>query len=404
MTIKAFTAGTHRAVSPAETIRRVSPMFDRCGITRVADITGLDRIGIPVAAAYRPLADSLAVSMGKGVTTDAARASALMESIELWHAERPTVPVLWGAACDLERAHDVVDWARLPRLPRSEFQASTPTAWVEARSMTEGTPTLVPYEAVSVDGRVPAPRGSGWFVCTSNGLASGNNVAEAKLHAFCEVIERDATTLWRLGGDRQKTAVDLDTVPDSCRGLLDRFHAAGMITVIHNTTSDIGVAAFQCTVFEKDPRPEAIVYATSGLGCHPSSAVALSRAITEAAQSRLALISGARDDMFRRRYDIPDGADEIRVRLIDTWRTSTHSPQSFEDVPDVATSTIEGDLEAVIEALSTHNLHAFWVDLSQRDIEVAVGRAVVPGLELLDETPDYSPGERARAAGAVATR
>jgi len=51
------------------------------GITRVANVTGLDHVGIPVVMACRPNARGLAVSQGKGLTLDAAKASAVMESI-----------------------------------------------------------------------------------------------------------------------------------------------------------------------------------------------------------------------------------------------------------------------------------------------------------------------------------
>src|SRR5882724_3967893 len=81
--------GTHRTVSPAETLARVTPLLPAMGITRVANVTGLDRIGVPVAMVYRPNARSIAVSPGKGLTLDAARCSGVMESIEGWHAERP---------------------------------------------------------------------------------------------------------------------------------------------------------------------------------------------------------------------------------------------------------------------------------------------------------------------------
>ena len=40
--------GTHRTCSPANTVTRVRSIMDRLGITRVANVTGLDRIGIPV--------------------------------------------------------------------------------------------------------------------------------------------------------------------------------------------------------------------------------------------------------------------------------------------------------------------------------------------------------------------
>ena len=48
---------------------------------------GLMGTGIPVAIAVRPNSRSLAVSQGKGLSLPQARASALMEAIELFHGE-----------------------------------------------------------------------------------------------------------------------------------------------------------------------------------------------------------------------------------------------------------------------------------------------------------------------------
>jgi ribosomal protein S12 methylthiotransferase accessory factor YcaO len=51
---KGFASGTHRLVAPEVTLERIAPHLLRFGITRCADITGLDRIGIPVYVAVRP--------------------------------------------------------------------------------------------------------------------------------------------------------------------------------------------------------------------------------------------------------------------------------------------------------------------------------------------------------------
>src|SRR4051795_11994988 len=64
---KEFRRGAHRAVPPAETLARVRPLMARMGITRLGNITGLDRIGIPVAVAVRPNSRSVSVSQGKGL-------------------------------------------------------------------------------------------------------------------------------------------------------------------------------------------------------------------------------------------------------------------------------------------------------------------------------------------------
>ena len=91
---KTYFRGTHRSLAPAETLRRFEPKLPALGITRLADITGLDCVGLPVYVAIRPNSRNLSTSQGKGFDHDSAKASAMMESIESWHAERVSIPVV----------------------------------------------------------------------------------------------------------------------------------------------------------------------------------------------------------------------------------------------------------------------------------------------------------------------
>src|ERR1700733_2330877 len=104
----AFAAGTRRAASIAATWRRIAPLARRVGVTRIADHTGLDTIGIPVIAAIRPMARSLSTQHGKGATPAAARVSAVMEAIETFTAEQPRRSIR-GSARALPRRHRLVD-------------------------------------------------------------------------------------------------------------------------------------------------------------------------------------------------------------------------------------------------------------------------------------------------------
>src|SRR3569623_3252603 len=85
-------AGTHRAASLAAPWKRFAPAMRRAGITRIADLTGLAALGVPVAAANRPLGKSLATQQGKGLTLAAARVSAQKESRETRLAEVLSMP------------------------------------------------------------------------------------------------------------------------------------------------------------------------------------------------------------------------------------------------------------------------------------------------------------------------
>src|SRR3954471_122231 len=98
---KSHRAGTHRSVSPGATWAWIAPKLVDFGITRIADITGLDEVGIPVFQAIRPEGHIVAVAAGKGQTTELARVSAAMEAIEGWHAERPPRTVLRAPRADV---------------------------------------------------------------------------------------------------------------------------------------------------------------------------------------------------------------------------------------------------------------------------------------------------------------
>jgi ribosomal protein S12 methylthiotransferase accessory factor YcaO len=112
---KGFMVGTHRSVAPKLTVERIKPHLARMGITRVANITGLDRIGIPVVAVIRPNSRSISVSQGKGLNLDAATASALLASVESFHAERIRLPLLLGSDHDLRGSVRIMDTRDLPK-------------------------------------------------------------------------------------------------------------------------------------------------------------------------------------------------------------------------------------------------------------------------------------------------
>src|SRR5918998_1598968 len=85
----------------SKTVAEMRSKLGRFGITRVAQVTALDRIGIPVWMAIRPNSRTLAVSQGKGLSDAAAQASAVMEAAELATAEAAHLPTRHCSAQDL---------------------------------------------------------------------------------------------------------------------------------------------------------------------------------------------------------------------------------------------------------------------------------------------------------------
>ena len=275
--VKTHFSGTHRIREPEETWALVSPLRQDFGVTRLADVTGLDVLGIPVWMAVRPLGQTASISQGKGATHLHAMVSAVMEAIELWHAEcvPPPVACQSAAAAGLSLPYDV---RSITQWPGSLLTDETRLDWTIGRGLASGADTPVPVDAVSLASDVDRgwrPRG---ILRSSNGLASGNSLAEAALHALYEVIERDA-----LAGDQARSPgipVDPGSVSDAgCAELVDRIRQAGAYLEIRLMPSRFGVPCFSCRIWSWD-----FPMFADGSGAHSSAAVALSRAITGAAQ------------------------------------------------------------------------------------------------------------------------
>ncbi|WP_448205924.1 YcaO-like family protein [Azospirillum sp. sgz302134] len=403
--VKLHTTGTHRIVPPEQTLARVAPFLPIMGITRVANVTGLDRVGIPTVMVTRPNSRSISVSQGKGVTLAAAKASGVMESIESYHAERIALPLRYASYEELRWTHPVVDVARLPRLSTGAFTPHTPMLWIEGEDLLGGGTKWVPFEMVHLNFTLPLPPGSGCFVAGSNGLASGNSLAEAIAHAVTELVERDAATLWRLREEeaQEGTRIAPESVADPvCQSLLERFDAAGVDVGLWEITSDIGLPAFLCRIVTREDAPQQSIRPALGMGCHAAREVALSRALTEAAQSRLTFIAGARDDMPRAEYERhldPTHHERWKQRIV-----GGAGRRDFATVPTFSGRTIEEDLAFQLDRLRAVGIEeAVAIDLTKPEFGIPVARVVIPGLEGVDESPDYLLGARAQAiAGTVA--
>jgi ribosomal protein S12 methylthiotransferase accessory factor len=178
------------------------------------------------------------------------------------------------------------------------------------------------------------------------------------------------------------------------RRLIAALERAGMSLALWNATSDIGAPCVIARLCEDEANDRSALGYFWGAGCHLDPAVALTRAITEAAQSRLTLISGARDDLGEEDYAAARLPDAIAVAL-DRWEASMAGCR-FESVTSLSTGTFEGDVAVLLDLLAAAGMGtAIAVDLAAADI--AVVRVVVPGLEAHDTRARLLPGARLRA-------
>ncbi|MFF4369344.1 YcaO-like family protein [Streptomyces sp. NPDC001594] len=365
--------GTHRALAAEETWRRLEPLFPRAGITRVADVTKLDDIGFPVWQAVRPNSANLSVSQGKGLTHRLARVSAAMESYESWAAEQPRPDAVVAGLAELADALTYDPLRLAPSADRTP-QWATPLLWCPAEDLTEGCRTWLPVDAVTVDLRVrPYWAPDTFATVTSNGLAGGNTLTEATLHALLEVVERDDLVRASAtpGGLWAGAVAVRPGRFGAAAAVLRHCAAAGAVVEVADCTGPWGVPTFTARLWSPS-----LPSWFSGSGTHHDADVALSRAVTEAVQSRLTAVAGARDDLPFLTY-ASEGAQPPTPGCPDSDELITrHHPAPSPEPPG---RDLDADLADLLGRLAADGHHVLRADLTPEGAPIPVVRVVVPG-------------------------
>jgi ribosomal protein S12 methylthiotransferase accessory factor len=302
--LRAGSAKLVNALSPKE-------LRELFGISRVADLTGLDTIGLPVYSAVRALSASISIHTGKGLTHEASRAGAILEAIEFEVAENPQGPFRIASAMQIP-AED-----RLPLEDCFPARASIvndmiPLAWEEVVNINNGAPKLIPSDLIWLTSRIPH-QSLMYLQTGTNGLASGATLEDAILSGLYEILERDAWTLNQFLMDihgvlpKRTPLIDL---PPRLEALVRRIESAQVRLHLFDITNDYRVATFSAILLDLSGN---VAGTFGGYGCHLNAEIAAIRAITEAAQARCCYISGARDDLFRRQFLLMKRMDQRKL-------------------------------------------------------------------------------------------
>ncbi len=368
--------GTIRSQTAEETLNTLKPLLASVGITRVANVTGLDTLGIPVAVSIRPAAKHLSASQGKGLSWELAQISAVMESIESYHAENPVPPAFYGAFSELSPQHPVVNpnlfapgFFQIPKLAEKKMGWIKTIDWITQRT------AYIPHALICLDSTQPHPE-YGFFTVSSNGLAAGNTLEEAICHGIYEVIERDCLCRWGALSDqtRKQTQLMLETVDaDMNQKIISQFSAAGVLTKVWDISSAVGVPSFHCVI--RDPNALRRLNIFRGTGTHLDKKIALSRALTEAAQSRLTLISGSRDDIFLDHY-------QQQKKYFHVHAEDFEGKKNFKQCicPPLAPSFAD-NIHTLIQQLTSQGFHQlFIVNHTKPELNIPVIHAFIPGM------------------------
>ncbi|HHZ9819196.1 YcaO-like family protein [Legionella pneumophila] len=314
-----------RARHFSETLNLLNQFKKLAGITRLADLTHLDYTSLPVYTAIRPRAKSLTTSQGKGLTKEAAKCSALMESIEVYFAEEIIPQVTNKSELELTQSNNL--FIPINQLANSVrfTNPSQPINWVYADLVFSGKTILVPFAEYSLNSYLPEVL---IYSPDTTGLTGGNNYKEALLHGILEVIERQ---------DAQQITEIAFVNSNLVENLSIRFDC--FITYQENYYR---VPSFEVLLKSKNPFENQILF--KGSGSHLNKKIALNRALTEAIQSRVTTIAGSRDDLINTKYD--SKASEFPVVM---------NKKNFDEVQDYSVGTIEDALSVLYEKIKENN-------------------------------------------------
>ena len=381
--------GTHRVIAPSETIEINQEKLKTAGITRIADITDLDRVGLPIYTAIRPTAEEGAVSIygGKGISKDHAKASAMMEGFERYSAERKDYDkTVTATLSEIEELGEYINPKSL-NLPK-EFEkkdiGDLNLEWSKSKDIISGKEYYIPTNAIfhpyTHENNI-----NSLFKSNTNGLASGNILEEAILHGMFEVIERDAWSIFELT-HKNYAQIDLDSIESKIiNDAVDKFESEGIKIKLMDFTADIKIPTIAASADDTVTKDAGLL--TLGMGTHLDPEVAVLRALTEVAQSRATQINGAREDTVRADFSREAGYE--RMKRINKYYFKQEEDQiKLSDIENKSTSSITKDIEIIKNELISNDIEKIlYVDLTRPELDVSVVRVVIPEMEVYTIDP-----------------
>jgi ribosomal protein S12 methylthiotransferase accessory factor YcaO len=439
---------SERVRSVEDTLIEITPICKNIGVTRISDITYLDKLYIPNYSSVLPgTEDSIWVYSGKGPTKIHAKVSALMESIERFCSLPSTYSnsLISGSYSQLSKSYKV--------LHPDEVVEPVESIYSDNQSIMDFIPgfDLLNEEEILVPAQLgfsryfsKLPSVNVFPYSHTNGLASGNVLEEAICHALCEVIERDAVSIAEVCASslqysllenfmkflkntkqiapRLTDTAGIDFVDDSSifsdvniseianmfdpiKYLVDRFDDAGISLLIKDITQkDIGIPTFTASSIEWISSNYG--YFAIGYGTHLDSRIALIRAITELTQTRAVNIQGARDDCKKIKYKENDEIYKRKWQFIPAtssrFRPNNKKTIAFSEIKSYIMDDILDDIKFILNRLNKAGLkRAIIVNLTHPKIGIPVVRAIVPGLETFEvgrlfRNTDLVIGKRAK--------
>jgi YcaO-like protein with predicted kinase domain len=382
MNIKLKLPGTTRSRTALETLQRILPLMRHYGITSMTYDTPFQTLPLPVYQCVRPHGKSITVTQGKGLTKELSQVSAIMEAIEFHQAENLPPTKIKASFQDLiSKSMSAVDPNIManykhPRLHQISLE------WLEGVCLSTNNKVLLPRAYFDMDFTRSYPEN--FFIKPiSNGLASGNTWSESVVHGLLELVERYGMAQMKTMklNDRLNHLVDVSTVKfseqnEELNRLLQCVKSKGYNIIIESLTHALGVPTFHCEIQYKNLFGDHKIHPFRGAGSHFDREIALSRALTEAVQSAVTILSADKDNLGStvvNRFEPGPLGYPHEARGVLDFAAIQNLPQGL---------SFDEDLTAFLAYLNQRGFEsAYALDLSDQKNQIAVSFVYVPGMK-----------------------
>jgi ribosomal protein S12 methylthiotransferase accessory factor len=308
---------------------------------------------------------------GKGLTEDEARASTLMEIIERYSA---LANFYNNQSIGYKREYSLIK-ARYSKLTEKGQNVLNPNKmnlevpyedqelyWIIAEEVDKGG-----CREIYIPAQFAFLISSGNFDevdlysqgTTTNGLASGNTMEEAKLCALLEYIERDSEKVMLFSPGRYFLLEADDPIMNK---ILNTWKKKGVHIHFLDLTSEIGVPCYKAFFIHTRGG------FSRGWGAHLDGKIAINRALCELTSPYF--LSG--------NYSTKPLTEEIQKTI------------KYEELPNYSSGNVNKDLSILERLLIMNGLYPIYVDLTKKDLDIPVVRVMIPGMEMFPDLDKYS--------------
>lgn len=360
------------------------------GIVSVGNITDTDRLGIPLwqvqvrAFSGFESQQRYISCFGKAVRQKEARRGAVMEAIERSNATQGRSVL----RTELVSVRDIKAAGRCFLHPKDisisegtndviiNYRNDQKIEWVCGKNLTGDGRVLIPAEYVFVPYQA-GEHAHALGASFASGLGCAFSRGAAIVHGLLELVERhNAEVAYVLD---KPTLVDFSqTRSKPLLWLLKCFRRAGINITVKDVTHKIGIPTFIAA--SDDPHTHNPYLLCGGQAAHWDAETAMIGAITEVAQSRMAVIWGGKSGGHDPRKYTKKNYHRLKSQM-GLWFDESDPKRDANQYRKKKISSVRAATRHVVSELGAAGFKKiYWVDLTNRELKIPVVKCIIPGM------------------------